>query len=98
MPAIRMTVRRIIEFRKLVGAARCWSAGRHGRGLQPYRFQWSASAIGTGRIVPGYYHRLNAEGKVEDSTCQPCGNTASEHMMTGKLIADSLSLDQCLQN
>ena len=40
------------------------------------------------KIVPGYYHRLNAEGKVETSTC--CANTASEHAMFEKLMVDSL--------
>ena len=41
------------------------------------------------RIVPGYYHRLNAEGAIETSTC--CANTATEHMMMGKLMIDSVS-------
>ena len=40
------------------------------------------------RIVPGYYHRLNAEGVVERSTC--CDNTATEQMMMGKLLIDSV--------
>ncbi|MDH3532771.1 MAG: DUF3372 domain-containing protein, partial [Gammaproteobacteria bacterium] len=41
------------------------------------------------KIVPGYYHRLNPEsGAVETSTC--CQNTAPEHRMMGKLVADSL--------
>jgi pullulanase-type alpha-1,6-glucosidase len=40
------------------------------------------------RVVPGYYHRLNATGKVETSTC--CSNTATEHMMMGKLTVDSI--------
>jgi len=42
------------------------------------------------RIVPGYYHRLDADGKVERSTC--CDNTATEHLMMGKLMADSVAL------
>jgi pullulanase-type alpha-1,6-glucosidase len=42
------------------------------------------------RIVPGYYHRLNADGAVETSTC--CQNTASEHAMMEKLIVDSARL------
>ncbi|OYU93183.1 MAG: hypothetical protein CFE45_21215 [Burkholderiales bacterium PBB5] len=42
------------------------------------------------RIVPGYYHRLNAEGVVERSTC--CDNTATEHRMMGKLMRDSVRL------
>jgi pullulanase-type alpha-1,6-glucosidase len=40
------------------------------------------------KIVPGYYHRLNAAGAVETSTC--CANTASEHAMMEKLMIDSL--------
>ena len=40
------------------------------------------------RIVPGYYHRLNADGAVETSTC--CQNTATEHAMMEKLMVDSL--------
>jgi pullulanase len=40
------------------------------------------------RVVPGYYHRLNAEGTVEKSTC--CENTATEHEMMRKLMIDSV--------
>src|SRR5215213_4997759 len=40
------------------------------------------------RLVPGYYHRLNAEGAVEKSTC--CENTATEHTMMRKLMVDSV--------
>ncbi|MDQ3270499.1 MAG: DUF3372 domain-containing protein [Pseudomonadota bacterium] len=42
------------------------------------------------RIVPGYYHRLDANGVVERSTC--CDNTATEHAMMGKLMIDSAVL------
>ena len=42
------------------------------------------------RIVPGYYQRLDADGKVERSTC--CDNTATEHLMMGKLMLDSAVL------
>jgi pullulanase/glycogen debranching enzyme len=42
------------------------------------------------RVVPGYYHRLNATGGVEKSTC--CDNTATEHRMMGKLMIDSTVL------
>ena len=42
------------------------------------------------RIVPGYYHRLDANGVVERSTC--CDNTATEHLMMGKLMIDSTVL------
>ncbi|MEV6300793.1 pullulanase-type alpha-1,6-glucosidase [Actinoplanes sp. NPDC051861] len=40
------------------------------------------------RVVPGYYHRLLADGSTAESTC--CPNTAPEHMMMSKLIIDSL--------
>jgi pullulanase-type alpha-1,6-glucosidase len=41
------------------------------------------------RIVPGYYQRLDpATGAVETSTC--CQNTATEHLMMGKLLIDSV--------
>ena len=42
------------------------------------------------RIVPGYYHRLSAAGRVETSTC--CQNTATEHNMMRKLMVDSVKL------
>jgi pullulanase len=42
------------------------------------------------RIVPGYYHRLNAVGAIERSTC--CDNTATENLMMGKLMIDSAML------
>ncbi|MFE7275791.1 pullulanase-type alpha-1,6-glucosidase [Streptomyces sp. NPDC057623] len=40
------------------------------------------------RVVPGYYHRLLADGAIATSTC--CANTATEHAMTGKLVVDSI--------
>ncbi|MFN2196173.1 MAG: pullulanase-type alpha-1,6-glucosidase, partial [Anaerolineales bacterium] len=40
------------------------------------------------RIVPGYYHRLDANGDVTTSSC--CPNTASEHAMMEKLMIDSV--------
>jgi len=40
------------------------------------------------RIVPGYYHRLDADGRVENSTC--CANTASEHAVMRRLMVDSM--------
>ena len=42
------------------------------------------------RIVPGYYHRLDAAGQVEHSTC--CDNSATEHRMMAKLMLDSVRL------
>jgi pullulanase-type alpha-1,6-glucosidase len=40
------------------------------------------------KLVPGYYHRLNADGDVETSSC--CANTAAEHAMMEKLMVDSV--------
>jgi len=40
------------------------------------------------KIVPDYYHRLNADGYIESSSC--CSNTASENAMMEKLMLDSL--------
>ncbi|NNG22819.1 alpha-1,6-glucosidase domain-containing protein [Telluria aromaticivorans] len=42
------------------------------------------------RVVPGYYHRLNALGAIERSTC--CDNTATENTMMAKLMIDSAEL------
>jgi pullulanase-type alpha-1,6-glucosidase len=42
------------------------------------------------RLVPGYYHRLNAQGEIERSTC--CDNTATENRMMAKLMIDSAAL------
>ncbi|RZA36564.1 MAG: DUF3372 domain-containing protein [Lysobacteraceae bacterium] len=42
------------------------------------------------RVVPGYYHRLNAAGGIERSTC--CDNTATENMMMARLMIDSAEL------
>ncbi len=40
------------------------------------------------KIVPSYYHRYNADGGLEMSSC--CANTASENKMMEKLMIDSL--------
>ncbi|HEU4405241.1 MAG TPA: pullulanase-type alpha-1,6-glucosidase [Polyangiaceae bacterium] len=40
------------------------------------------------RVVPGYYHRLDANGSIATSTC--CQNTATEHAMMEKLMVDSI--------
>lgn len=42
------------------------------------------------KVVPGYYHRLNATtGSVETSSC--CDNTATENRMMAKLMIDTLA-------
>ena len=40
------------------------------------------------RVVPGYYHRLDATGSVTRSSC--CDDTAAENLMMGKLVVDSV--------
>ncbi len=81
--------RRILEFREMVAGLA--QAGlrvvmdvvynhTHASGQDPQSI--------LDRIVPGYYHRLNAGGAVESSTC--CSNTASEHRMMERLMLDSV--------
>lgn len=80
---------RIIEFRRMVMAL-------HQAGLRVgmdvvYNHTAAAGQVRWSvldRIVPGYYHRLNAEGAIEQSTC--CDNTATENSMMGKLLIDSV--------
>jgi pullulanase len=42
-------------------------------------------------VVPGYYHRLDADGALENGSC--CPDTAPEHRMMEKLIIDTLVLN-----
>jgi len=80
---------RVAEFRSMVGAL-------HGMGLQVVLDQVfnHTAASGQGdrsvldRVVPGYYHRLNAAGAVETSTC--CQNVATENEVAQKLMVDSV--------
>jgi pullulanase-type alpha-1,6-glucosidase len=79
---------RVLEFRELVRAL-------NGLGLRVVMDVVYNHTTASGqdprsvldRVVPGYYHRLNAEGAVETSTC--CANTATEHDMMEKLMIDS---------
>ena len=80
---------RVREFRRMVMAL-------HGLGLRvgmdvvynhtPAAGQQAQAVLD--RIVPGYYQRLDADGRVERSTC--CDNTATEQLMMGKLLVDSV--------
>ena len=82
---------RVAEFRTMVGAL-------HSDGLQVVLDQVFNHTAASGqdpksildRVVPGYYHRLNAAGAVETSTC--CQNVATEHQMAEKLMVDSVVL------
>ncbi|MCA0307698.1 MAG: pullulanase-type alpha-1,6-glucosidase [Actinobacteria bacterium] len=79
---------RVSEFRAMVGAF-------HAAGLRVVLdqvFNHTASAGQDSksvldRIVPGYYHRLDAVGAVETSTC--CPNVATENLMAQKLMVDA---------
>ncbi len=81
--------KRIVEFRKMVQALH--QAGLR-VGMDVVYNHTTASGQNEkavlDRIVPGYYHRLNATGGVETSTC--CANTATENAMMGKLMSDSV--------
>ncbi|MEU4601801.1 pullulanase-type alpha-1,6-glucosidase [Kribbella sp. NPDC023972] len=78
---------RVAEFRTMVG-------GLHKSGLrvvldQVFNHTPSAGQAPTSvldKVVPGYYQRLNATGKVETSTC--CSNIATEHAMAEKIMVD----------
>ncbi|THV24360.1 pullulanase-type alpha-1,6-glucosidase [Glycomyces paridis] len=84
---------RILEYRQMVAAL-------HGLGLRVvndvvYNHTAAAGADEKSvldRIVPGYYHRLDADGEVYNSTC--CANTATEAPMFGKFIVESAVLWQ----
>ncbi|WP_442906786.1 pullulanase-type alpha-1,6-glucosidase [Kitasatospora sp. NBC_01246] len=41
------------------------------------------------RVVPGYYQRLDANGKVTTDSC--CADTAPEHAMMNRLVVDSVT-------
>ncbi len=80
---------RILEFRRMVAAL-------NGAGLRVVMDVVYNHTMADGldrfsvldRIVPGYYHRLLADGTTAESTC--CPNTAPEHTMMGRLVVDSV--------
>ncbi|MFD9132445.1 pullulanase-type alpha-1,6-glucosidase [Streptomyces bottropensis] len=81
--------RRTVEFRKMVKALNADGLGvvldvvyNH----TPASGQADKSVLD--KVVPGYYHRLLADGSVATSTC--CANTAPENTMMGKLVVDSI--------
>ena len=81
--------KRILEFRQMVGALAL-------NGLQVIMDVVYNHTTASGqndksvldRVVPGYYHRLNAQGEIEHSSC--CENTATENNMMEKLMIDSV--------
>ena len=80
---------RLVEFREMVGAL-------HALGLQVVLDQVYNHTAACGqdprsildRVVPGYYHRLDAVGRVTSSTC--CANTATENALCERLMVDSV--------
>ncbi len=83
---------RVMEYRTMV-------EGLHSAGLrviQDVVFNHT-SAFGEGpnsnldEVVPDYYHRLDANGRIETGSC--CADTASEHRMMEKLMIDTLVLN-----
>ena len=81
---------KVLEFRKMV-------QGLAGAGLRTvmdvvYNHTNAAGLADKSvldKVVPGYYHRLDADsGYVLTSSC--CANTASEHHMMEKLMTDTL--------
>jgi len=82
---------RVSECREMIGAF-------HAAGLRVVLDQVFNHTASSGqdaksvldRIVPGYYHRLNALGELENSTC--CANVATEHLMAQKLMVDACVL------
>ena len=84
--------RRVREYRTMV-------EGLHAAGLrviQDVVFNHT-NASGEGpnsnldEVVPGYYHRYDANGHLETGSC--CADTASEHRMMEKLMIDTLVLN-----
>ncbi len=80
---------RVIQFRQMVQAL-------HGIGLRVvldvvYNHTSASGEAGHSvldQVVPGYYHRLNANGVVENNSC--CADTATERTMMAKLMTDTL--------
>ena len=80
---------RIVEFRQMVGAL-------HALGYQVVLDQVYNHTAACGqdphsvldKVVPGYYHRLDAVGTVTNSAC--CANTATENAMCERLMIDSV--------
>jgi pullulanase len=80
---------RVLEFRRMVAAL-------HAVGLRlvmdvVYNHDTAHGQVPTAvldRIVPDYYHRLDARGATETHSC--CSDTATEHAMMARLMRDTL--------
>jgi pullulanase len=80
---------RVLEFRRMVAAL-------HAAGLRVvmdvvYNHDTAHGQAPTAvldRIVPDYYHRLDARGATQTHSC--CSDTATEHAMMARLMRDTL--------
>ncbi len=80
---------RVIEYRKMV-------MGLHNAGLRVIQDVVFNHTSGFGEatnsildeVVPDYYNRLDADGNLETGSC--CADTATEHVMMGKLQQDAI--------
>jgi pullulanase len=80
---------RILEFREMVQAFNCLGLSVVMDVVYNHTAAYGQDEKSVlDKIVPGYYHRRNARGEVETSTC--CPNTATEHAMMRKLMVDSI--------
>ena len=84
-----MGARRIVEYREMVQSLNGTGLGVVMDVVYNHTAQaGQADKSVLDRIVPGYYHRLLADGAIATSTC--CQNTAPEHAMMGRLVVDSI--------
>ena len=83
---------RIAEYRQMVDAL-------HRAGLRVFQdvvFNHTSASGQSAKsvldkLVPTYYYRLNADGKVTNSSC--CHDTATEHRMMERLMIDTLVMN-----
>jgi len=83
---------RVLEYRTMV-------EGLHAAGLrvvQDVVFNHTNAAgeapnSNLDEVVPGYYHRLDVNGNLENGSC--CPDTAPEHLMMEKIVIDTLLLN-----
>ena len=83
---------RVREYRAMV-------EGLHASGLRViqdvvFNHTYTSGQVATAnfdKLVPNYYHRLDASGVLETGSC--CADTASEHVMMEKLMIDTVVLN-----
>ena len=81
--------KRILEFRRMVQALARQGLGVIMDVVYNHTQAWGQEPKSVlDKIVPGYYHRLDAAGRIQQSTC--CPDTATEQRMMEKLMIDTL--------